>query len=456
MTDTLWHKGDGNLDGQVEAFTVGNDHIIDAHILADDCWASIAHAAALVRAGILQPDELSQIQHVLLDLIERHEREGVPIRRSQEDCHTVIEQVLTERLGDLGKKIHTGRSRNDQVLTALRLFTRRRLLEVTASLHRLAARLLTRAEGATKIPMRGYSHTRPAMPTTVGVFLGSYVESLLDDASLLQTAFELTDRSPLGSAAGFGSPIALDREYSRDLLGFSNLQVNALYCQNSRGKAEGAVVNALLSAQDTLAKLASDLILFSGDEFGYVVLPERLTTGSSIMPQKRNPDVLELVRARAGVVAGAASHVRSVACGLTSGYHRDFQLLKQPVIDALSALHDSLAMMERVIDELSFDEAALTASCTAEIYAADVALERARAGVPFRDADRDAMEHLDAITIDEGFVADHIHSYRTIGSMGNPCLWRYREPLTELDNWLTQREARLQDALTRLRGPLAS
>jgi argininosuccinate lyase len=456
MTDTLWHKGGGRLDEQVEAFTVGNDNIIDAHILADDCWASIAHAAALVRAGILKPDELARVQQVLLELIEHHEREGVPIRRSQEDCHTAIEQALTERLGDLGKKIHTARSRNDQVLTALRLFTRRRMLEVIGTLHRLATRLLTRAEGAAKIPMRGYSHTRPAMPTTLGVFFGSFVESLLDDATLLQTAFELNDRSPLGSAAGFGSPIPLDREYSRDLLGFASLQVNALYCQNGRGKAEGAVVNALQSAQDTLAKLATDLILFSGNEFGYVVLPERLTTGSSMMPQKRNPDVLELVRARAGVVAGAASQVRSVAVGLTSGYHRDFQLLKQPVVDSLAAVCDSLAMMDRVVEDVSFDEAALAASCTPEIYAADVALEKAREGMPFRDAYRDAMEHLDEITIDVEFIAERIHAYRTIGSMGNPCLWRYRDSLSKLEDWLAQRKARLQDALTRLSRPLAS
>ena len=456
MTDTLWHKGGDGPDEQVEAVTVGNDHLVDAHILADDCWASIAHAAALVRAGILQPDELARVQQVLLELIEQHEREGVPIRRAQEDCHTAIEQALTERLGELGKKIHTGRSRNDQVLTALRLFTRRRLLEVTGALHWLADRLLKRAEAAARIPMRGFSHTRPAMPTTLGVFLGSYVESLLDDATLLQAAFELNDRSPLGSAAGFGSPVPLDREYSRDLLGFASLQVNAMYCQNGRGKVEGAVAHALLSVQDTLAGLATDLILFSSDEFGYVHLPDRLTTGSSIMPQKRNPDVLELVRARAAVVAGAATQVRTLTNGLVSGYHRDFQLLKQPVIDSLAAVDGSLAMMSRVIEELSFDEAALAASCTREIYAADVALERARAGVPFRDAYRDAMSHLDEITIDDEFISARIHAYRTIGSMGNPCLWRYREPLARLEGWLTQRSARTREALARLRTPLAS
>jgi argininosuccinate lyase len=447
---------DEELATRVEGFTVGNDYLIDAHILADDCWASIAHAASLVRAGILEPDELAQVQRALLDLIERHDREGVPIQRSQEDCHTAIEQALTEQLGDLGKKIHTGRSRNDQVLTAFRLFTRRRLLEVIGTLHGLATRLLKRAEAAAKTPMRGFSHTRPAMPTTLGVFLGSYVESLLDDATLLQTSFELNDRSPLGSAAGFGSAIPLDREYSRDLLGFADLQVNALYCQNSRGKVEGAVVGALQSCQDTLAKLAADLILFSSDEFGYLQLPDELTTGSSIMPQKRNPDVLELVRARAAVVAGAASHVRSVACGLTSGYHRDFQLLKEPIIDSLMVVRDSLDIMDRVIEGLDFDERAMAASCTREIYAADVALERSREGVPFRDAYREAMAQLEELEIDDEFIAGRILAYRTIGSMGNPCLWRYGEGLSELEVWLNHRRERIRNSLARLRQPLAS
>jgi argininosuccinate lyase len=457
MAGKLWDKGASasSEDDRVEAFTVGNDHLIDAHILSDDCLASIAHAAALARTGVLSASEFDALQRELLVIIEAHDREGVPIDRSQEDCHTAIEQLLTERLGDIGKKIHTGRSRNDQVLTALRLFTRRRLLDVTAGLQTTATRLLGLAEGGVRVPMRGYSHTRPAMPTTLAVWLGGFVESLLCDAIALRAAYDLNDRSPLGSAAGFGSTVPLDREFTRDLLGFTHLQVNALFCQTSRGKVEGAVLHALESIQGTLAALASDLILYSTAEYGFLSLPDGLTTGSSIMPQKRNPDVLELVRARAGVVAGAAARVRAVSSGLTSGYHRDYQLLKEPLIEALSSVEDSLAMMDRVLASLVFDEAAMAASCTREIYAADVALEKAQADMPFRDAYRAAMSELGDLTIDAEFIASRIDAYVTLGSMGNPGLDRYVEPLVELASWAGERRERHTKAIKRLRGPLA-
>jgi argininosuccinate lyase len=456
MADKLWQRDGATADPdeQVEAFTVGNDHLIDLHILSDDCWASIAHAGALCRAGILSETELKELQDALLALIERHETEGVVIDRSQEDCHTAIEQALVASLGDLGKKIHTGRSRNDQVLTALRLFARRRLLDLGSALHGLASRLLERAESSTRIAMRGTTHSRPAMPTTLAVYLGSYVESLLDDAVLLRAAAVLNDRSPLGSAAGFGSSIDLDREYERELLAFEELQVNALYCQNSRGKVEGAILHALASIQATLARLATDLIQFSGPELGFVTLPEDMTTGSSIMPQKKNPDVCELVRARAAVVAGAVAQVQAVGVGLGSGYHRDYQLLKEPLIAALATVEESLAIMDRLIAGLSVDESACAASCTREIYAADVALDRARQGVPFRDAYREAMTQLEGLEVDPEFINIRIDAYRTIGSMGNPGLDRYQEKLTELEDWIGAGRIRAAAMVDRLSGSL--
>ncbi len=455
MGEKLWSKGEGaEPDEAVEAFTVGDDPEVDAHILADDCWASIAHAAALHRAGILAAEELATLQDALLALIDLHARVGVPIARSQEDCHTAIEQLLVERLGAVGKKIHTGRSRNDQVLTALRLYVRRRLMEIVGRLHALAEVLLHRAEAGLKTPMRGLTHTRPAMPTTLAVYLGAWVEALLDDATLLRTAFALNDRSPLGSAAGYGSPLPLDRELTRELLGFADLQVNALYCQNSRGKVEGTVLFALESAQDTLAKLAGDLILFSAPDLAYLSLPVQLTTGSSIMPQKRNPDVLELVRARAGVVTGAAAQVRAIAGRLISGYHRDYQLLKAPLIRALATVAESLDMMGGVADAMVFDEEALAASCSSDIYAADLALERAREGTPFRDAYRTAMAELEGLTVDRAFVLSRIAAYQTLGAMGNPGLDRYRGPLDDLARWLADGNARLREVEARLRSPL--
>jgi len=453
MGGRLWDKGaSGPSDEQeralarlVERFTVGNDPEVDAHILADDCLGSIAHAAGLRRAGILSSGELRALRDELLRLVATHQAEGVPITRHQEDCHTAIEAHLTEALGDLGKKIHTGRSRNDQVLTALRLHNKRRILDVAGALRTLTRTLLRRAAGSLRVPMRGYTHTQPAMPTTLGAFLASHGEALLDDADLLRAAFDHNDRCPLGSAAGFGSVIPIDRQYTSDLLGFSRVQVSAMACQSGRGKAEGAALHALEAVQGTLGRLASDLILFVSREFGFMSLPDLLTTGSSIMPQKRNPDVLELVRAREGVVSGAAEQVRAVSRKLISGYHRDYQLLKDPIIRALAAVQESLVVMDRVVLEARFHEEALAASCTREIYAADMALDKARQGIPFREAYRVALEELEGVTIDRTFVQGRIDAYTTLGSMGNPGLDLLEDRLVLLTAWIQgERRAREQ------------
>ena len=456
MGKKLWDKGgpDKGPDKQVEAFTVGNDHLIDTHIFVDDCWASIAHAAGLAQAGILTSAEVVRLQGALVRLIDRHEQEGISIDRSHEDCHTAIELALTDELGDLGKKIHTGRSRNDQVLTALRLFTKRRVLDVGDALHRTALRLLERANSGLRVPMRGYSHTRPAMPTTLAVWLGGFVELLLADVTMLRAAYDLNDRSPLGSAAGFGSSIPLNREFTQQMLGFSGMQVNALSCQTGRGKVEGAVVQAIAGIQETLDTLARDMILFSTHEFGFVSLPNELTTGSSIMPQKRNPDVLELIRGKTGIIAGLATQIRAVGSGAFSGYHRDYQLLKEPLITALETVEANLQMMERLAVEVEFNEQAMRASCTREIYAADIAMEKAKQGMPFRDAYQAATAELDSTTIDEAFVTARIDAYQTIGSMGNPGLDLYKQPLTDLSAWVAEQRTLLANSFARLRGPL--
>jgi argininosuccinate lyase len=456
MSDRLWDKvgQSPTRDNQVERFTVGNDHLIDRFIFGDDCRGSIAHAAALTRAGILTGRECGLLQKGLLNLIGRHEDEGITIDRSMEDCHTAIEAALTEALGDLGKKIHTGRSRNDQVLTALRLYSKRRLLDVSEAIHSMASNLLQRAKSGMRLPMPGYSHTRPAMPTTVAVWLGGFVELLLCDTKILRAAYEQNDRSPLGSAAGFGSTIPLDREFTRDLLGFKDLQINALACQTSRGKVEGEIVHALESVQDTLDTLARDMILYSTVEFGFLSLPNELTTGSSIMPQKRNPDVLELVRGKRGVVVGACSQIRAVGSGTTSGYHRDYQLLKEPLINALQTVQDCAELMARVVLDVAINESAMNAACTRDIYAADIASQKAQEGIPFRDAYKEAMKELEGLDVDEEFVVSRIDAYQTLGSMGNPGLERYEGPLSEFGSWIDEERALLRQTYHRLREPL--
>ena len=458
MSGKLWGKGGGELDAELaahtEAFTVGDDPEVDANILEYDCWASIAHAATLHRAEVLTDEELARVQAALLGLIERHRTEGVPISRSQEDCHTAIEQALTDELGDLGKKIHTGRSRNDQVLTAVRLFTRERLLQVADLVSALVRTLLIRAHGADKVPMRGYSHTQPAMPTTLAVWLGAHAEGLQDDLLLLKGAYDFNDLCPLGSAAGFGSVVPLDRMYTATLLDFKRVQVNALYCQNSRGKQEGAVLHALEAVAGSLASLATDLILFCTREYGFVRLRDEMTTGSSIMPQKRNPDVLELVRAREGTVAGAAEEVRRVASKLPSGYNRDYQLLKAPLVRALDTVTSCLTIMDYTVSTLAWDEQAMAASCTKEIYAADLALELSLQGVPFRDAYRQSMDELEQVEVDAAFVQARMSAYKTLGSMGDPGLERLDRRCANSDSWTRREWERMGKFRHRLRGPL--
>ncbi len=302
--------------------------------------------------------------------------------------------------------------------------------------------------------MRGYSHTQPAMPTTLGVFLGAHASALLDDALQLRGAFELNDQCPLGSAAGFGSVVPLDREYTSRLLGFSRVQVNALYCQNSRGKQEGAVLHALEAVQGSLARLATDLILFAGREYGYLKLRDEVTTGSSIMPQKRNPDVLELVRAAEGTVAGAAAEVRQISSKLPSGYNRDYQLLKAPLVRALGAVTGSLTIMAPLTATMTFNLEALAASCTKEIYAADLALEQSMAGVPFRNAYRQAMARLDRVKVDAAFVADRVDAYKTLGSMGDPGLDRLEVLCGNTTAWTERMWQRVRESQDRLGKPL--
>ena len=458
MSPKLWDKGGDGLDAELAAhtehFTVGDDPEVDANLLEYDCWASIAHAAALRRAGVLDQEELGRLQAALLALIQRHSQEGVAISRSQEDCHTAIEQALTEELGDLGKKIHTGRSRNDQVLTAVRLFTRERLLQVADCVQALVRTLLIRARDGEQTPMRGYSHTQPAMPTTLAVWLGAHAEGLQDDLLQLKVAFDANDLCPLGSAAGFGSVVPLDRDFTAELLEFKRVQINALYCQNSRGKQEGAALYALETVAGSLASLATDLILFCTREYGFVHLRPEMTTGSSIMPQKRNPDVLELVRAREGTVAGAAEEVRRISSKLPSGYNRDYQLLKAPLVRALDTVTHSLTIMDFVLGTLTWDEQAMAESCTREIYAADLALELSLKGMPFRDAYKQAMAELEQVKVDAAFVSSRMGAYKTLGSMGNNGLRRLDLRCANADSWTRREWERMGKFRDRLRGPL--
>ena len=427
MGGKLWSKAEqvsssSELEEAVEAFTVGNDPQIDSHLVIADCLGSLAHAACLKKAKLLTDHEFSVLRNGLQKIIKLRQEDNFPIARAQEDCHTAIEQWLTDEYGAIGKKVHTGRSRNDQVLTALRIYTRRKINQLAAKTIELIDVLLEEAKNSTHLPMAGYTHMQPAMPMTLCIFLSAYAESLLDDFEILRNSYALNDQSPLGSAAGFGSALPLDRHYSSQLLRFSRLQINSLYCQNSRGKIEAAVLSALVSIQNTMSKLASDLLRFSSRELGFLSLPQAMTTGSSIMPQKRNPDVLELIRAKAANVWASRTAVQQLATNLPSGYNRDYQLLKEPIISSFAIVLTSLTMASATMREAQWNEETLYGSCTAEIYAADLALEKAQQGIPFRDAYKEAMKDLASVTVDKEFIKKRVDAYLTIGSMGQPAI----------------------------------
>ncbi len=386
----LWAKG-YSLDRDIEAFTVGDDYLLDRRLVRHDCAATLAHAKALRRARLLTAKELADITAGLRRIKALDAAGKFEIKREDEDCHTAIENFLTAEYGEAGKKVHTGRSRNDQVLAALRLYEREALTELKVRLAAFAgaAGALARRQGRIGLP--GYTHMRRAMPTTVGTWLGCFAAAARDDARFADFLLELTDQSPLGSAAGFGVPVLeIDKDYSARLMGFSKAIDNPIYAQFTRSKFEPAIMHLCSQVMLTLNKLASDLVLFSMPEFGFVTLPEAFCTGSSIMPQKKNPDVLELVRGKYHVVLGEEFKALGLAGNLISGYNRDAQLAKGPLFACLDAALASLAIMATVIAGLRFNKE--NCVLAPELFATEEAYKLVRQGVPFRDAYRRVAE----------------------------------------------------------------
>ncbi len=381
----LWDRGTP-LNRRVESFTVGRDPQLDRQLVACDALASAAHATMLRAIGILDAEELPGVLRELAAIASEGRLMLFNIELSEEDCHTAIENRLTERLGDIGRRIHTGRSRNDQVIAALRLYGREALLELSRQLLDVVGVLLQLAELHREVSVAGYTHTRQAMPSTLGFLFAAHAENLLDDLPWLQTAYRHTNRSPLGSASGYGVSLPLDRALVAQLLGFDSVQNNTLAVQNDRGKTEFLTLGACAAVGNDLSRLANDLIWFSSAELGYIKLATEVTTGSSIMPQKRNPDVLELIRAHAARLRSLQSEVGAVYGGLSSGYHRDLQLCKGPYIDGLRASIESLLAIEPVLGGLEVDADRCALAMQRSIGATDEVFRRVAGGEPFRTA----------------------------------------------------------------------
>ena len=382
----LWKK-DYDLNKEIEKFTVGNDYLLDKKLVKYDCIASIAHAKMLKKTGILNASELNKIIKGLNEIIKLDQKGKFKINQEDEDCHTAIEKYLTKKYGAAGKKIHTARSRNDQVLTALRLYEKEELKKIKALLSQYKGSLVAIIKKYGKIKIPGYTHMQKAMPTDIKTWLGSFVSSLEDDLKLLDAVYSIIDKSPLGSAASFGVPlIKIDKKMTASLMGFSKVMINPMYAQLSRGKFEATILHLLSQIMLDLNKLATDLMLFNMQEFGFISLPKEFCTGSSIMPQKKNPDVLELVRAKYHVVLGEEFKVKSMISNLISGYNRDLQLTKEPVIKSVDTVKSCINMIVLVVPKIKIDEKKCKEALTKQLYATEEAYKLVKKGIPFREA----------------------------------------------------------------------
>lgn len=436
------------IEQLVEDFTAGADVDYDQRLAKYDIYGSIAHVHALEDLNLVTSQEAEKLRNELRGLLE----EDISLTAEEEDIHTRVENELTESLGELGEKLHTARSRNDQVLVDIRLFTKAELFEVVRELLNLAESLLNFGSSQSDTPMVGYTHYRKAMPSSVGLWAGSYAEALLDDLTLIEANLDLLDQSPLGVGAGYGVPVKLDRELTADLLGFEKVQNNAIYIMNSRGKFEFNLLSSFASVQLDLSRLASDLITFSDGEFGYFEIPEEFTTGSSIMPQKKNPDVLELVRARSGGFLGHLSGLFSLLHGLRSGYSRDLQETKKVLIQGLDETSDSLKVLAPLISGLQVNEEELMKSFSGEVFATDKVFDLVGDGVPFREAYRKVKNNLgdEGEEVTEDQIKKSVNSRDHLGGPGNPGLNEKKDSLGRIKDKWVERESRFKDCLKEL------
>jgi argininosuccinate lyase len=381
----LWDKG-GKFDKDIENFTVGDDYILDQKLIKYDCLASIAHARMLGKINLLKTEEVETLVKELHHIIDLDKQGNFKILKEQEDCHTTIENYLVKKLGDPGKKIHTARSRNDQVLTALRLFYKDELSECVKLTNELIETMSMFLKKFGRIALPGYTHTRKAMPSSINMWGQSFIDSLKDNLKVIEVAYLLIDQSPLGTGAGYGVPMKIDRKFSAKLLGFKKLQNNPLYTQNSRGKFESTILHSLTLVMYDVNKMATDLIIFSLPELGYFEIPDEFCSGSSIMPQKKNPDVLELLRSQYHVVVSYEFRIKNIAGNLVSGYNRDIQLSKAPTMKGLEITKECLSVMSIIFKKLKVNEENCHKALTPEIYATDELYKLVKKGIPFREA----------------------------------------------------------------------
>lgn len=412
----LWQKATDS-HGEVTRFTVGSDRDMDLHIARFDVLGSLAHIQMLEFVGLLKKEERVQLSNALRGVHAEIVAGNFRIEEGVEDIHSQVELLLTRKLGDVGKKIHSGRSRNDQVLVDIRMFLRQELKEVVHSIQSLFELLVSKSEEHKDKLLPGYTHFQLAMPSSFGLWFGAYAESLVDDLLVLLSAYRVVNKNPLGSAAGYGSSFPLDRRLTTELLGFEDLNYNVVYAQMGRGKTERIVAAALSNVGATLAKLSMDVCLYLNQNFGFISFPDDLTTGSSIMPHKKNPDVFELIRARCNSLQALPNEITLLTTNLPSGYHRDFQILKEKIFPVFATLKDCLSMTVLMLTQIQVKENILADQKYKFLYSVEEVNKLVLGGMPFRDAYQKVGKDIEAGRFTHGEKLHHTHE----GSLGNLC-----------------------------------
>lgn len=412
----LWTKSSDAL-AEVTAFTTGDDLTWDAYLARYDVLGSLAHIRMLQSIGLLTADELAALSAELKNILKSIDAGTFVLEPGVEDVHSQVELLLTRTLGDAGKKIHSGRSRNDQVLLDTKLFLRAEIESLVGDVHALFNLLLRRSDELKDKLLPGYTHLQLAMPSSFGLWLGAYAESFVDDMIMLQAAYRVANKNPLGSGAGYGSSFPLNRRMTTELLGFEDLNYNVVYAQMGRGKTERIVAGALGNVAATLSKLAMDACLYLNPNFGFISFPDELTTGSSIMPHKKNPDVFEMVRGRCNTIQSIAGEITLLTANLPSGYHRELQLLKEKLFPAFQSLRDCLRMTGLMIARMSVKDDILAGEAYTYLFSVEEVNRLVLQGVPFRDAYRNV-----GLSIEQGkFSPDRTLRHTHEGSIGNLC-----------------------------------
>ncbi len=425
MASKLWEKN-VKVDHNVEAYTVGRDREMDLYLAPFDILGSMAHISMLQSIGLLKADELEVLLNELRNIYEITIKGDFTIEDGVEDVHSQVELMLTRKLGDIGKKIHSGRSRNDQVLVDLKLFTRSRIEDVAMAVKRLFETLISQSNKYKDVIIPGYTHLQVAMPSSFGLWFGAYAESLADDLTILQAAYKVANRNPLGSAAGYGSSFPLNREMTTRLLGFESMAYNVVYAQMGRGKTERIVAQAIAGIAATLSKLAFDACMFNSQNFGFIKLPDEFTTGSSIMPHKKNPDVFELTRAKCNKLQALPMEITLITNNLPSGYFRDLQLIKENFLPAFDSIIDIINMVDSMLSQVKVNTKVTTDPRYKLMYSVEEVNRRVSEGTPFRDSYKQVGLEIEAGNFEPRYNINHTHE----GSIGNLC----NDQITKLFN----------------------